>query len=92
MYMVIRYTVSFFDRNVLLLSWRIQHDILDCILLIWKSGLGFSSVNFLSLNLIKMTSINFTGLSKHFSYFCMRKQVSGNYLRGVIDRAMRDGK
>ena len=26
-----------------------------------------------------MTSINFTGLSKHFSYFCMRKQVSGNY-------------
>ena len=66
--------------------------ILDCILLIRKSGLGFSSVNFSSLNLIKMNLINFTGLSKHFSYLRMRKQASGNYLRCVIDRTMRDGQ
>ena len=73
---VLRYTISFFWAEALLLSWRCQHHILDCILLIWKNGLGFFSVNILSLNLIKMNSINFTGLSKHFSYFWMRKQVS----------------
>ena len=59
--------------------------------IIYKGRLGFSSVNFSSLNLIKMNLINFTGLSKCFSYFWMRKQVSRNYLRCVIDRTMRDG-
>ena len=39
-----------------------------------------------------MNLINFTGLSKHFSYFLIRKQASGNYLRCVIDRTMRDGQ
>ena len=39
-----------------------------------------------------MNLINFTGLSKHLSYLWMRKQVSGNHLRCVIDRTMRDGQ
>ena len=77
-----------FRPEALLLSWRCQHSILDCILLIWKSVLGFSSVNFSSLNLIKMNLINFTGLSKHSSYFWMRKQVSGNDLHCVVDRTI----
>ena len=37
-----------------------------------------------------MNLTNFTGLSKHFSYIWMRKQVSENYLRRVIDMIMRD--
>ena len=39
-----------------------------------------------------MNMINFKGLSKHFSYFWMRKQVSGNYLHCAIDRTMRNGQ
>ena len=38
----------------------------------------------------KMNLTDFTGLSKHFSYFWMRKHVGGYYLRCVIDRTMRD--
>ena len=60
---------------------------------IWNGRLGFLSVNASSLNLIKMNlMINFTGLSKHFTYFWVRKQIGGNYLRCPIDRTMRDGQ
>ena len=81
-----------FREEALLLSWRCQHGILDCILLIWKGRLGFLSVNISYLYLIKINIINFTRLSKHFSYVWMRKQVVENYLRCVIHRTMRDGQ
>ena len=81
-----------FRTEALLLSWRYQHRILDCLLFIWKGRVEVSSVNSSSLNLVKTSLINFTGLSKHFSYFWMRKQVGGNYLRCVIDRTVRDGQ
>ena len=73
---VIRYTISFFEKEALLLSWKCQHRIIDCILIIWKDGLGFSSLNVSSLKLIKVNLINFSELSKHFSKASRQKLLA----------------
>ena len=47
-------------------------------------------VGFVMMRLKWFLVVIITGLSKHFSYFWMRKQVSRNYMCCVIDRTMSD--